>query len=176
MNIKELKENEYIDSIDILTHRQNDFSSDEDSFNISKKLDNRIITDGEVEEKKEEEILLNDKYVLDDGYIIEDVKYMKKQHISFKNYSYVISYDIVYKQRVIADIEETYMDIYNMTIYIKNINDIRTINHTRKLARSIKKTIKSFNNSLLPKNDIYLKQLDQYEINNSNKIYGLKRF
>ena len=174
MNIRELKENEYIDSIDILTHRQNDFSSHEDSFNIAKKLDNRIITNGEIDDQKEDEILLIDKYVLDDGYIIEDIECMKKRHILFKNYSYVISYDIVYKKRVVADIEEINMDIYNMTIYIKNINDIKTINHARKLARSIRKTINTFNSPLSTKNEFYFKSLEQFEINNPNKVYELK--
>ena len=92
MNIRELKENEYIDSIDILTRRKNDFSSDEDSFNIAKKLDNRIITNGKIDDQKEDEILLIDKYVLDDGYIIEDIECMKKRHILFKNYSYVFKF------------------------------------------------------------------------------------
>ena len=99
---------------------------------------------------------------------------MKKRHILFKNYSYVISYDIVYKKRVVADIEEINMDIYNMTIYIKNINDIKTINHARKLARSIRKTINTFNSPLSTKNEFYFKSLEQFEINNPNKVYELK--
>ena len=35
---------------------------------------------------------------LDDGYVLDDVDYVRKSRILFKNFSYVLAYNIVFKK------------------------------------------------------------------------------
>ena len=97
-----------------------------------------------------------DDFTLEDGYALDDVDYVRKRRISFKNFSYVLSYDIVFKRN---DKYETYIDIDNMTAYLKDKNDMSTINRVRKIAKSVKRTFRKMNNSMTNIRNSYARKI-----------------
>ena len=141
MKIRELNDKTYIDSYEVITHREDLFSTSGKSFKEFKELESKFITDGEISENIKEDTIFMDDFILDDGYVLDDVDYVRKSRISFKNFSYVLAYNIVFKKN---DKYETYVDIDNMTAYLKDKDDMITINRVRKIAKSVKRTIKSY--------------------------------
>lgn len=176
MELKELKENELVDSISVISYL-NSINQEELNKKEFKVLNSRFITDGEISDKTDKEKILIDKYPLEDGYVIEDAAYMTKKRISFKNYSYVIFYQIVYKKNNNSNDNYLYIDVINMTAFLKDITDMKVLSQVRRIIKSIKKTIKSFNTTLSFSNKEYNDNLENSELNNiSENVYQLKKF
>ena len=115
-----------------------------------------------------------DDFTLEDGYALDDVDYVRKRRISFKNFSYVLSYNIVFKRN---DKYETYIDIDNMTAYLKDKNDMSTINRVRKIAKSVKRTFRKMNNSMTNiRNNTEVDSIEKYDsMEIANNVYKIKR-
>ena len=115
-----------------------------------------------------------DDFILDDGYVLDDVDYVRKSRISFENFSYVLAYNIVFKRN---DKQETYVDIDNMIAYLKDKDDMLTINRVRKIAKSVKRTCRKMNNSMTNiRNATGVDPIEKYDsMEIANNVYKIKR-
>lgn len=171
MKIKDLNDQTYIDSYEVITHREDIFSTSEKLF---KELETKFITDGEISDNIKEDTMFMDAFILEDGYVLDDVDYVRKSRISFKNFSYVLSYNIVFKRN---DKYETYIDIDNMTAYLKDKDDMITINRVRKIAKSVKRTFRKMNNSMSNiRNTTGVDPIEKYDSTEiASNVYKIKR-
>lgn len=171
MKIKDLNDQTYIDSYEVITHREDIFSTSEKLF---KELETKFITDGEISDNIKEDTIFMDAFILEDGYVLDDVDYVRKSRISFKNFSYVLSYNIVFKRN---DKYETYIDIDNMTAYLKDKDDMITINRVRKIAKSVKRTFRKMNNSMSNiRNTTGVDPIEKYDSTEiASNVYKIKR-
>lgn len=174
MEIRDLNDKTYIDSYEVITHREDIFSTSGKAFKEFKELESKFITDGEISESIKEDTIFTDDFTLEDGYVLDDVDYVRKSRISFKNFSYVLSYNIVFKRN---DKYETYIDIDNMTAYLKDTNDMSTINRVRKIAKSVKRTFRKMNNSMSNiRNTTEVDPIEKYDSTEiASNVYKIKR-
>ena len=174
MEIEKINDIQYFDSKEIISHKPDLFSEPgRIVFKEIKELETRFVTDGEILSICNKETSDIDNYTLDDGYIIEDIDYIRKKQIAFKNCSYVISFDLVLKKND----SDIYIDMINYNVYLKDVNDIELLNKVRKISKSIKKTYRKINNSISSYIKLSsIKTIDKYESENiSENVYRIKK-
>ena len=179
MKIEQINDGETIETIDVITHRQDIFAPDNVvKFDEFREVESRVITDGELVEASEPETILIEKYELEDGYVMDDVDYIRKSRLLFKNYTYIILYGIAFKTKTKMNVPDIYIEPCNMTAYIKDINDLSMINKVRKITKSVKKTCRKINNPLSSfRSDFITQPIDKCESEElAENVYKLKRF
>ena len=174
MKIRDLNDKTYIDSYEVITHREDIFSTSGKAFKEFKELESKFIIDGEISENIKKDTIFMDDFILDDGYVLDDVDYVRKGRISFENFSYVLAYNIVFKRN---DKQETYVDFDNMIAYLKDKDDMLTINRVRKIAKSVKRTCRKMNNSMTNiRNATGVDPIEKYDSTEiASNVYKVKR-
>ena len=179
MRINEIKEGDKIETIDVITHREDIFSSSSTiKYDEFKEVESRVITDGELVEMEDPETILANRYELEDGYVMDDVDYIRRNKLLFKNYTYIVSYGIAFKTKTRLNVPDIYIEPCNMTAYIKDIEDMNMINKVRKIAKSVKKTCRKINSPLSNlRSDFVTQPIDKCESEElAENVYKLKRF
>lgn len=127
MKIRELKENESLEVIEV-TMRPNNTDifdsvlSDSDTGEYSR-IKMRILTDGEIERQTEEISQdINEFYIGENKYQF-DVNTLKTKKLYFKNYSYIITYLVSTEYRLFGTIPRKFDIVNDISIYLKNEKD-----------------------------------------------------
>lgn len=170
MELKKIDIDEYIESIDAITHIEDPIpSSNNSEFKV---LETRFITDGELSDTTDDELIPMNTYPLEDGYIIEDIDYIRKNKISFKNYTYIFAYCLVYKKSN----NNLYIDIINIRAYLKDINDMITLNKVRRISKSLKRTFYKMNSPYFSiRKTVIPETIDESKLEDlSANVYKLK--
>ena len=80
MKIRDLNDKTYIDSYEVITHREDIFSTSGKAFKEFKELESKFITDGEISENIKEDTIFMDDFILDD--YTEDKTYYVSEYPS----------------------------------------------------------------------------------------------
>ena len=146
MKIKELKENEPLQVIEVSNHVTVPFRSKKIECDMIKM---RVFTDGEIskesEEKKEE---INEYYFGKKKYQC-GVDTLKTKDIYFNNHNYVITYLIAQEWTKIGNVSGWFDIIKDVSIYMKNPKDRKTIKTVEQVIRQNKECNRSVNYSSL---------------------------
>ena len=121
---------------------------------------------------------ISDKSVKDiEEYYIGETKYedvdtLKTRKVLLKNYTYVVVYTIVNEKRTIGNVSGYFDIIKNVTIYLKDINDVVALKNARDLIESIqvigkKIDYSSLTNFVLSSNTCQLNSYEEF----APKIY-----
>ena len=127
MKIRELKENESLEVIEVTMKPNNtdifdSVLSDSDTGEYSR-IKMRILTDGEIERQTEEISQdINEFYIGENKYQF-DVNKKKKKKLYFKNYSYIITYLVSTEYRLFGTIPRKFDIVNDISIYLKNEKD-----------------------------------------------------
>lgn len=127
MKIRELKENESLEVIEVTMKPNNtdifdSVLSDSDTGEYSR-IKMRILTDGEIERQTEEISQdINEFYIGENKYQF-DVNTLKTKKLYFKNYSYIIIYLVSTEYRLFGTIPRKFDIVNDISIYLKNEKD-----------------------------------------------------
>lgn len=127
MKIRELKENESLEVIEVTMKPNNtdifdSVLSDSDTGEYSR-IKMRILTDGEIERQTEEISQdINEFYIGENKYQF-DVNTLKTKILYFKNYSYIITYLVSTEYRLFGTIPRKFDIVNDISIYLKNEKD-----------------------------------------------------
>ena len=127
MKIRELKENESLEVIEVTMKPNNtdifdSVLSDSDTGEYSR-IKMRILTDGEIERQTEEISQdINEFYIGENKYQF-DVNTLKTKKLYFKNYSYIITYLVSTEYRLFGTIPRKFDIVNDISIYLKNEKD-----------------------------------------------------
>ena len=127
MKIRELKENESLEVIEVTMKPNNtdifdSVLSDSDTGEYSR-IKMRILTDGEIERQTEEISQdINEFYIGENKYQF-DVNTLKTKKLYFKNYSYIITYLVSTDYRLFGTIPRKFDIVNDISIYLKNEKD-----------------------------------------------------
>ena len=131
MKIRELKENESLEVIEVTMKPNNtdifdSVLSDSDTGEYSR-IKMRILTDGEIERQTEEISQdINEFYIGENKYQF-DVNTLKTKKLYFKNYSYIITYLVSTEYRLFGTIPRKFDIVNDISIYLKNEKDKKYI-------------------------------------------------
>ena len=127
MKIRELKENESLEVIEVTMKPNNtdifdSVLSDSDTGEYSR-IKMRILTDGEIERQTEEISQdINEFYIGENKYQF-DVNTLKTKKLYFKNYIYIITYLVSTEYRLFGTIPRKFDIVNDISIYLKNEKD-----------------------------------------------------
>ncbi len=173
MKIKELKENEPVELIEVIRTLYPTFDNSLEPIK-NKYVQTKIITDGEI--VKEEEITksINEYYIGRKKY--DDVDTLSTKNIYLKNYSYVIVYLLAKEKLYNGNMVGFFDIIKDVSIYLKNPKDKQALKEAKKVIKTIHKHNQNvdyssiFNMLFQSKDDI------NYKIEKISKnVYTLKK-
>ena len=127
MKIRELKENESLEVIEVTMKPNNtdifdSVLSDSDTGEYSR-IKMRILTDGEIERQTEEISQdINEFYIGENKYQF-DVNTLKTKKLYFKNFSYFLTHLVSTAYRLIVTIPRKFDIVNDISIYLKNEKD-----------------------------------------------------
>ena len=142
MEIKELKEDNPITIIEVTDHVQ----SQNDEW---KRIYMSIFTDGEILKESEEIVESIDEYYFDKQRYNYNVDTLKSKNIYFKNYNYVITYLITQEWTKVGNIHGWFDIIKDISIYMKNPKDRKTLKTVKQVIRQNEERIRSVDYSSL---------------------------
>ena len=182
MKIRELKENEPLEVIEVYNHYAfpNLYTgkTDETSHIYEyRKIQMKIFTDGEIV-KETDEITQNiDEYYIGKKKYQYDVDTLKTKNIYFKNYSYVIVYLIANEGRIVGHIGGWFDIVKDVSIYLENSRDKKALKCAKEVIREIENRNMGVDYSsiwgMLFSQREELQKFEQEEI--SKNVYSLKK-
>lgn len=141
MKIRELKENESLEVIEVTMKPNNtdifdSVLSDSDTGEYSR-IKMRILTDGEIERQTEEISQdINEFYIGKSKYQMT-VDTLETKNIYFKNHSYVITYLLAKEFMVKGSVRGWFDIIKDVSIHIENKKDIKALREAKKVIKEI---------------------------------------
>lgn len=183
MKIKELKENEPLEVIEVTNHMEVPpvpgraiGRSYKKEILEEKKIQMRIFTDGEIEKQtKETSQNINEFYIGKSKYQY-DVDTLKTKNIYFKNHSYVIVYIITNEFRVGGKIMGWFDVIDKVSVYLKNPKDKKALKSAKQVIREISYRNASVNYSSIPSMLVCKDRESDFETKKITKdVYSFKK-
>ena len=172
MKIKELKENEPLQIIEVSNHLT--FHSTEIERNMIKM---RVFTDGEIAKESEEKVEGINEYYFGKQKYQCNVDTLKTKNVYFKNHNYVITYLISQEWTRVGNICGWFDIIKDVSIYMKNPKDRKTLRTVKQVIRQNEERIRSVDySSLLSMLAGQRKGFEAFEPEKiSENVYNLKR-
>lgn len=150
-DIRELKDNEPLEVITI-SHQ---LKMSTPLKNTDKKLENKLIytkvlTDGIVVKKdKKPKEKITEYYFDDNEKFNGNADFLRKKDLYFKNHSYVITY-LIAKQTSRDSSSGDVEIVKNISIYLKNRMDIKTLKKVKRIVKEINRYNINHSPSLIP--------------------------
>lgn len=145
MKICKLKENEPLELIEVSLNMQSTSPECKNSKEIAlTEIQMKVFTDGVIEKESEGTVKNIDKYYIGKKEYKYKVNTLKTKNVFFKDYSYVITYLIAEEWLNIEGIHGLFDVIKDISIYLKNPKDKKTL----KIAKQVIKEIANHNDSI----------------------------
>ena len=173
MKIKELKENEPLEVIEVTNHMEIPpvpgraiGRSYKKEILEEKKIQMRIFTDGEIEKQTKETSQNIDEFYIGKSKYQYDVDTLKTKNIYFKNHSYVIVYIIM-----------GWFDVIDkVSVYLKNPKDKKALKSAKQVIREISYRNASVNYSSIPSMLVCKDRESDFETKKITKdVYSFKK-
>lgn len=166
-NIVELKENEPLKIINVSwcgKLSSNEVLQDE-------RIKMQVFTDGVVE-KEEKTILtsINNYKIKEEDYKYS-VNTLKTKEIYLKDYSYIVTFLIAKEDCVIGNISGLFYIIKDITIYLKDLNDKKSLKNAKQVIKDLYKlnSQQDYSSILSTINNQKTRGLNHFELDNVNK-------
>lgn len=170
MKIQELKEDNPLTIIEVTDH----VLSANDEW---ERIYMRVFTDGEISKESEEKVESIDEYYFGKQKYKCGVDTLKSKNIYFKNHNYVITYLIAQEWTTVGNIHGWFDIIKDISIYMKNPKDRKTLKTVKQVIRQNEERIRSVDySSLLAMLAGQRKGFETFEPEKiSENVYNLKR-
>lgn len=170
MKIQELKEDNPLTIIEVTDH----VLSANDEW---ERIYMRVFTDGEISKESEEKVESIDEYYFCKQKYKCSVDTLKFKNIYFKNHNYVITYLIAQEWTTVGNIHGWFDIIKDISIYMKNPKDRKTLKTVKQVIRQNEERIRSVDySSLLTMLAGQRKGFETFEPEKiSENVYNLKR-
>ena len=142
MKIQELKEDSPLAIIEVIDH----VLSANDEW---KRIYMSVFTDGEILKESEEKVESIDEYYFGKQKYKCSVDTLKSKNIYFKNHNYVITYLITQEWTTVGNIHGWFDIIKDISIYMKNPKDRKTLKTVKQVIRRNEERIRSVDYSSL---------------------------
>lgn len=142
MKIQELKEDSPLAIIEVIDH----VLSANDEW---KRIYMSVFTDGEILKESEEKVESIDEYYFGKQKYKCSVDTLKSKNIYFKNHNYVITYLIAQEWTRVGNIGGWFDIIKDVSIYMKNPKDRKTLKMIRQVIRQNEERARSVDYSSL---------------------------
>ena len=142
MKIQELKEDNPLTIIEVTDHVLSEYDEWE-------RIYMRVFTDGEISKESEEKVESIDEYYFGKQKYKCSVDTLKSKNIYFKNHNYVITYLIAQEWTTVGNIHGWFDIIKDISIYMKNPKDRKTLKTVKQVIRQNEERIRSVDYSFL---------------------------
>lgn len=160
MKFIELKENETLEMVEVYSHvmfpglnkekNPEEYMARYDESSEYGRIKTKVFTDGKIDTEGDEFVEDIYEFYIGENKYPYNVDVLKGKNISFKDYSYVITYLIANEFTSVGNVRGWFDVIKEVTVYLKNPKDIKSLINAKRAIKEIAK-----NNQSVDRSSIY---------------------